>query len=107
MGVLTIGALGLIKAKSYPTCLERKFKKGKCERAKYECKNVQGLKWTDGGKKCYTEEYEKLLTPTEVQTIQETPLEEKSGLSKGAKIGIGIGAVVILGGILYFVSKKK
>jgi hypothetical protein len=42
-----------------------------------------------------------------MSTDMSTERETKQGLSKGAKIGIAIGAVAIIGTIVYFVTKKK
>jgi ATPase subunit of ABC transporter with duplicated ATPase domains len=44
-------------------------------------------------------------SPTAIDSASETKTSE--GLSKGAKIGIAIGAVAIIGAIVYFVTKKK
>lgn len=40
-------------------------------------------------------------------TDYSTPEEDKTGLSTGAKWGIGIGSVAIIGTVLYFVFKGK
>ncbi len=42
----------------------------------------------------------------EVQVTDNTPAK-KAPMSTGMKIGIGLGIVAVLGGIYYFVTKKK
>jgi|TARA_R110000787_G_scaffold11722_6_gene38472 hypothetical protein len=39
--------------------------------------------------------------------IDGTDTTETAGMSTGAKIGIGVGAVVILGLVIYLIAKKK
>ena len=44
--------------------------------------------------------------PVANESAQDTA-EQKSGLSKGAKIGIAVGGVAVLGIALYFLMRKK
>lgn len=43
---------------------------------------------------------------TPSQQVESTPVEEE-GVSTGAKVGIGIGALVVIGGIIFFATRGK
>ena len=105
---------------AYPLCLKKS-----CKHCKNKCKREQGLKWRKGGKECYKPckaEYEenelaeiRANTPKAVsETTKAQPVEKKEvideqpqGLSAGAKLGIGIGVVAVLGLIGFLALRKR
>lgn len=97
---------------SYPSCNGGKYNAEVCGMAKIKCKTRDNLKWLKGGKECWGEEYLRLMEekyPTE-PVADENAVdtgEQKSGLSTGAKIGIAVGGIAVLGIALYFLMRKK
>tara|TARA_R110000787_G_scaffold11722_5_gene38468 strand:+ start:19904 stop:20464 length:561 start_codon:yes stop_codon:yes gene_type:complete len=102
------GFLGL----GYPACI-----KSQCKECKSECKNTQGLKWRKGGKGCYqscrtklqTEQNANIASMSSKTSITAPPpidTTQTAGMSMGAKIGMAVGGVVILGLVIYLIKKK-
>ena len=109
------GLLGL----AYPTCL-----RADCKECKSKCKDIEGKKWRKGGKECYKEcravkdqEYQDSFntdstlrdddTPIDDTPIDDTPIDGGGeGMGSGAKIGIGLALVAVLGVVGYMMRKK-
>ena len=100
-----VSLLALLKqTTTYPSCIGGKYNKDACNEARYECKVKDNEKWLRGGKECWVENFPS--EPVADESAQDTA-EQKLGLSKGAKIGIAVGGVAVLGIALYFLMRKK
>lgn len=112
----------------YPAICTGTYKQ-QCQECKTECKDTKNLKWKEGGRSCFISCFEgkvrtvqSIASQTGVSSIIQTPTEQKSsdntgtgtntnetktGMSTGAKIGIAVGAVAVIGAIVYFGFIRK
>jgi hypothetical protein len=111
----------------YPTCIGNY--KTECRECKDHCKDNLGLRWRDGGIACFIPCFENKVRAKQLQNqtssqsqssnpktdttntgtgsdTKETELT-KTGMSTGAKIGIAVGAVAVIGAIVYFGFIRK
>jgi hypothetical protein len=92
---------------SYPACAGKT--KDVCRKCKSRCK-ASGLKWRKGGKECYNackaQSLESAEMPQSNEVLQETQNGGNQGMSTGAKVAIGIGALAVLGTAIYLITKK-
>jgi len=104
----------------YPACIA-----AKCKICKSKCKYDEGLGWKSGGKECHKSCVAKYVadkkaaqgaaTSSVPTVLGEAPENlsakaspAKSGMSKGAKIGITVGVLAIVGvGAFLLLRKKK
>lgn len=99
---------------SYPICVN-----SRCKECKNDCKNVQGLKWTKGGKECHkgcvaqakSDQMDRINALTTADAVKAAEVvdaaPEKAGIGAGAMIGMAVGGLLIVGLVGYLVLKKK
>lgn len=97
----------------YPLCV-----KEPCKTCKNECKNEKGLKWLKGGKQCFQncKQREKNAQMDRIRNYDDkggsdiptnNNPEGQRGLSTGAKVAIGVGALALVGLTIYLIARKK
>ena len=106
---------------AYPVCL-----KDSCRICKSRCKNDEGKKWLKGGKACYQQcraekaqqeedDLRAMTTPQAMvksEDIAPPPQTEgqgdaQGGMSTGAKIGLVVGGLAVVGLIGFMLMRKK
>tara|TARA_B110000211_G_C13877326_1_gene463582 strand:- start:190 stop:726 length:537 start_codon:yes stop_codon:yes gene_type:complete len=108
------GFLGI----GYPACV-----RDVCRKCKNKCKNEQGLKWGKGGKSCHKTcvgEWRDAGKPivnapppanAAAAKADEAALQASQdntkGLSTGAKVGIAVGVLAVIGVVGYLIIRKK
>ena len=102
---------------AYPACV-----KADCKTCKAECKSSKGLKWRKGGKDCYnvcrdrlrSEQMDRINEDIDAgntdavkggRIVDENV--EKAGMSTGAKVGLAVGGLAVLGLSLFLILRKK
>ena len=102
---------------AYPPCL-----KDACRICKSRCKDTEGLRWGKGGKSCYKscraekaqqeeDDLRALSQPQPTEKVGDIPppplVEDNEGMGAGAKVGLAIGVLAIVGVVGYMLMRKK
>ena len=104
---------------AYPLCV-----KDACRICKSKCKDTEGKKWLKGGKSCYKtcraekaqqeeDDLRALTMPQASAKASDIPpppppqADEQGGMSAGAKIGLVVGGLAIVGIVGFMLMKKK